>query len=150
MEGRAAHCGVCNERGYQCSPGVGDAGGGNRDSTSANGGGFLQFHVAPGEVVVREQAIATNTNLLGVERSVLYAPFDGVVIGMTTLPAVTPGEPVCHLGRLPRGTKAAQLSQDRSEDEGLEERLFEELSTNFMVVERSDETEDAGETGDSE
>ncbi|QDV22117.1 succinylglutamate desuccinylase/aspartoacylase family protein [Aureliella helgolandensis] len=116
----------------------------------AERGGFLQFHVAPGEVVVREQAIATNTNLLGVERSVLYAPFDGVVIGMTTLPAVTPGEPVCHLGRLPRGTKAAQLSQDRSEDEGLEERLFEELSTNFMVVERSDETEGMGETGDSE
>ena len=56
----------------------------------AERGGFLQFHVNPGDVVERGQPIATNTNLLGVEKSVLYSPYPGVVLGMTTLPAVAP------------------------------------------------------------
>jgi predicted deacylase len=56
----------------------------------AEKGGFLQFHVAPGDLVDREQPLATNTTLLGHERSTLHAPFDAVVIGMTTLPAISP------------------------------------------------------------
>ena len=33
---------------------------------------------------------------------------EAVVIGMTTLPAVSPGEPVCNLGRLPDETDPAE------------------------------------------
>lgn len=103
----------------------------------AERGGFLQFHIKPGDVVEKDQPLATNTNLLGVEKSVLYSPFNGVVIGMTTLPAVTPGEPVCHIGLLPKNMPSHRLTRKRSQDdEGLEGRLIDELSTNVLVVER--------------
>jgi predicted deacylase len=69
----------------------------------ADCGGFLRFHVAPGELVAKGDALATNTSLLGQEEEVMVAPFDAAVLGMTTLPAVRPGEPVCHLGRLEKG-----------------------------------------------
>ena len=98
-------------------------------------GGFLQFHVNPGEIVETEQPLATNTNLLGHERNVLYAPFDAVVLGMTTLPATSPGEPVCHLGQLPSGTTAAALRRLRSREQGLEERVVDDLASNVLVVE---------------
>ncbi|MCA9076608.1 MAG: succinylglutamate desuccinylase/aspartoacylase family protein [Planctomycetaceae bacterium] len=103
----------------------------------AERGGFLQFHVAPGDIVKARQPLATNTNLLGHERSMLRAPFDGVVVGMTTLPAVSPGEPVCHLGKLPADTKAETLRRLRTEESGLEGRVVEDLASNVMVVEQS-------------
>ncbi len=53
-------------------------------------GGLLQFHVAPGEVVESGQPLATNTTLMGVENRVLRSPVDGVILGMTTLPSVSP------------------------------------------------------------
>lgn len=108
----------------------------------AERGGFLQFHVAPGDILEEGQPLATNTNLLGHERSMLHAPYDSVVIGMTTLPAISPGEPVVHLGKLPDGTKAAKLRRLRSEESGLEERLVEDLASNVLVVEQLGQTED--------
>jgi hypothetical protein len=65
----------------------------------------------------------------------LHAPFDSVVIGMTTLPATSPGEPVCNLGKLPKGTKPSDLRRMRLEGDGLEEQVVEELSSNVLVVE---------------
>lgn len=105
----------------------------------AERGGFLQFHIKPGDIVKKNQPLATNTTLLGRERSMLYAPFDSVVIGMTTLPATSPGEPVCNLGRLPKGIKPSELLQKRVEDAGLEERLTEELASNVLVFEPTEE-----------
>ena len=104
----------------------------------AERGGFLRFHIQPGDIIDKEQPIATNTTLLGRERSVLSAPFDAAVIGMTTLPAVSPGEPVCNLGKLPKGTKASDLRQLRSESNGFEERVSEELASSVLVVEPSE------------
>ena len=98
-------------------------------------GGFLRFHIQPGDILDKGQPIATNTTLLGRERSVLNAPFDAAVIGMTTLPAVSPGEPVCNLGKLPKGTKASDLRRLRSESDGLEERVSEDLASSVLVVE---------------
>jgi predicted deacylase len=103
----------------------------------AERGGFLRFHVSPGDIIEKAQPLATNTTLLGRERSVLTAPFHAVVIGMTTLPATSPGEPVCHLGRLPKGTKPAELRLLRSQEAGLEESVVEDLSSSVLVVERS-------------
>lgn len=106
----------------------------------ANRGGFLQFHVSPGEIVEKHQPLATNTTLLGHERSTLESPFDGVVIGMTTLPATSPGEPICHLGKLPKGTKPAVLRRQRFEEHGLEEQISGELASNVLVVDPSAES----------
>ncbi|MFT4555415.1 MAG: putative deacylase [Planctomycetaceae bacterium] len=105
----------------------------------AERGGFLDFHVGPGDVVEKDQALATNTNLLGQERNTLHSPFDGVVIGMTTLPAISPGEPVCHICKLPKGTDPQQLRRMRSKESGLEERTVDDLASNIMVVEPSSE-----------
>lgn len=101
----------------------------------AERGGFLRFHVKPGDIVEKNRPLATNTTLLGRERSMLHAPFDAVVIGMTTLPAISPGEPVFNLGRLPRGTKPSEIRRLRSEEDGLEGQVVEELSSNVLVVE---------------
>jgi hypothetical protein len=70
---------------------------------------------------------------------VLYSPFAGVIIGMTTLPAVSPGEPVCNVGELPPGTKPAKFRRLRRQDEGLEGRLVENLASNVLVVEHRGE-----------
>ena len=103
----------------------------------AERGGFLQFHIKPGDIVKEGQPLATNTTLLGHERSVLNSPFDAVVIGMTTLPAISPGEPICNLGKLPKGTKPKEIRRLRIEEDGLEGRISEELGSNVLVVDPS-------------
>lgn len=100
----------------------------------AERGGFLQFHIKPGDIVEKDQPLATNATLLGHDHATLCAPFDGVVIGMTTLPAISPGEPVCNLGKLDSDTGAAQLRKLRAHEDGLEERLTEDLASNVLVV----------------
>lgn len=97
-------------------------------------GGFLQFHISPGDIVNKGQPLATNTTLLGKERNILVAPFDAVVLGMTSLPAITPGEPICNLGRLPAGCSPEDLQRQRKRENGLEQRLNEDLSSGIMVV----------------
>jgi predicted deacylase len=109
----------------------------------ADRGGFLHFHVKPGDIIEAETALATNSTLLGRERSVLRAPFDAVVIGMTTLPAVSPGEAVCNLGKLPEGMQPEKLRELRDYKDSFEEQVAEDLSTNVMVVERPEEKENS-------
>ncbi len=108
----------------------------------ADRGGFLQFHVRPGQVVEKNQPLATNTDLMGREQAVLVSPFQGVVIGMTTLPAISPGEPVCHIGQLPHDTAPEEIHESRTEEHGLEERTVEELASNVLVVQREPEVLD--------
>lgn len=101
----------------------------------ANHGGFLQFHVQPGEVVEQDQPLATNTNLLGHDQYQITAPFDGIILGMTTLPSISPGEPICNVGKLPSGTNASDLRRMRKGDTGFEQNVITELGSNVMVVE---------------
>jgi predicted deacylase len=103
----------------------------------ADRGGFLQFHIQPGEVVEEGQPLATNTTLLGDLQGVVEAPFDGIVVGMTTLPSTNPGEPVCNIARLPENTKPSTLLARRRREAGLEDQLIEELASNFLVVEKN-------------
>lgn len=107
----------------------------------AERGGFLQFHVKPGDIIEKDQPVATNSTLLGSEHNILHAPFDAVVIGMTTLPATSPGEPVCNLGMLPKSTKPTELRRLRLEEDGLEERVVEDLASNLLIVEPADTAE---------
>jgi hypothetical protein len=66
----------------------------------AERGGILDLHVAPGEAVREGQALWTVTGPFGRERSQESSPYDGVVIGMTTLPLVNPGDAVVHIAVL--------------------------------------------------
>lgn len=61
-------------------------------------GGILKFHVSPGDFVSEGQSIATNYGILGAEQNILKSTTSGIILGMTTMPAVKPGEPVCHIG----------------------------------------------------
>ncbi len=106
----------------------------------AERGGFLQFHVKPGDIIEKDQPVATNTTLLGRDQVLLHSPFDAVVIGMSTLPATSPGEPICNLGQLPASTNPKQLLRLRRKEGGLEGRVVEELASNVMVIEPTDQT----------
>lgn len=101
----------------------------------ADVGGFLQFHVAPGDVVDRGQPLATNTNLLGRTQNVLESPAAGVVLGMTTLPAVTPGDPVCQLAIPREGVDWIRRALDRMKDGALHGRMQDDLATSVTVRE---------------
>lgn len=98
-------------------------------------GGFLEFHVAPGDIVEEGDPIATNTDLMGVEQNVITAPRDGVVLGMTTIPSVSPGDPVCNLA-FPRSgkLKEAMIAVDNLTDGSLHERLRTQLASNITVT----------------
>ncbi|WP_163338627.1 succinylglutamate desuccinylase/aspartoacylase family protein [Desulfopila sp. IMCC35008] len=109
----------------------------------AEQGGFLHFHVAPGDLVEKGQPLSTNTTILGEEQGTLHAPFNGVVMGMTSLPAISPGEPICHLGKLPGKHSPDKLTKIRAQKDGLEQQVLEELGSRVLVVEPSEETKES-------
>ena len=96
-------------------------------------GGILQFHVAPGEVVEEGQPLATNTSLLGAENRVLTSPADGLILGMTTLPAVSPGDPVCHIAMPRKKIERIREALDKAPEESLHERVRDDLATSVAV-----------------
>lgn len=109
------------------------------DTTSwvrATSGGFLEFHVAPGDIVHQNDPLATNSDLLGEEEHTIRAPRDGIVLGMTTMPSVAPGDPVCHLTYPKTGTlQRIEAVVGKLDDASLHKRTREDLARNIMVTE---------------
>jgi predicted deacylase len=101
----------------------------------ANRAGFLNFHVTPGDVVKEGGPLATNTSLLGGEEEVMSSPFDAAVLGMTTLPAVSAGEPIYHLGRLEKGVRRIERIRAKLPEGSPSERVMDDLSSSLLVVE---------------
>ncbi len=100
----------------------------------AQHGGFLAFHVGPGDTVEKDEPIATNTSLLGHEHNTITAPRDGVVLGMTTLPSVAPGDPICHLAYAKKGSlKKIERARHNLPEESLHQRTHDQLGTNVLV-----------------
>jgi len=100
----------------------------------AHSGGFLIFHVAPGDSVAAGDPIATNTSLTGRELNVIESPRDGVVLGMTTIPSVAPGDPICHLAYTKsRSVFDHMAEQESSPTDSLYQRTREGLSSNIHV-----------------
>jgi len=111
----------------------------------ASHGGILRFHVAPGDDVDAGQPLATATTLLGRELASIDAPGEGVVLGMTTLPAVVPGDPVCHIATAEDGLDALRRARRRSHGETLDDRLRGDLATNIVLHDAPDaDAVDAG------
>ena len=75
----------------------------------ARAGGILDLKAELGQPLGRGAEISLNTSPFGRERSVVKAPHPGVVLGLTRLPLVHPGDAICHLARLP----AADLARWR-------------------------------------
>ncbi|HPF38212.1 MAG TPA: M14 family metallopeptidase [Phycisphaerae bacterium] len=86
-------------------------------------GGILRFHVKPGDPVEQGQRIATNASVFGERQNILEAPCDGIVLGMTTLPMVKPGEPVCHIAVPSRSLKSLRLAAARVTGAGKKKRI---------------------------
>lgn len=114
----------------------------------AQQGGFLKFHVGPGDMVEKGDPIATNTNLTGCKQNLILAPRSGVILGMTTLPSVSPGDPVCHLAFMKKGElRKAELIRDHMEADTLHEMTREDLARNMVVAEKQPKDEDSEENG---
>jgi predicted deacylase len=96
-------------------------------------GGILQFHVSPGDIVESGREVATNSDLHGKEQRVIRSPVNGVVIGMTTLPVVTPGDAVCHIAVVKKGLTLFRAARKRTSASDLNERLRDDLSTSITV-----------------
>lgn len=111
------------------------------DSTKwlrAQSGGFLQFHVSPGDTLVKDQKITTNTGLLGNEIGTIHAPCPGIIIGMSTMPAVSPGDPVVHVAlSTKKDIKELEEFVDSIDDESLEGRTRDDFATNIHITEEN-------------
>ncbi len=66
----------------------------------AEQGGLLTFHASPGQLVRRGDCLATCSSIFGRDKSCIPAPVNGIVLGMTTMPVVKPGEPVYNIAVL--------------------------------------------------
>jgi predicted deacylase len=102
----------------------------------ADSAGFLEFHVAPGETVSPGQAIATSTSLLGAQPEIIRSPRSGIVMGMTTMPAVRQGDPVVHIAHAASARQHQKLEKsiDDLDSDAIETQLREHLATNITVT----------------
>lgn len=66
----------------------------------AKRGGILSLKVSPGDLVYEGGPVAVVLNPYGRKVSVLRAPFDGMVIGITREPLAASGTAVAHVARL--------------------------------------------------
>jgi len=111
----------------------------------AESGGFLEFHVAPGDLIDEGQAIATCSSLRGEHLETIEAPLGGVALGMTTLPVAAPGDPVCHLASPKKGLKRIRRALRGEDDEGLHARTQSDLSAAISVTDHDPEAAESGE-----
>lgn len=85
----------------------------------AERGGIIDMMVEPGQGIIEGQELWTTTSPLGAERATMTAPFDGVVIGSTTLPLVAPGEAILHIG-IPGATWPSEDDPSAEENDELD------------------------------
>jgi predicted deacylase len=63
-------------------------------------GGILDLQVELGQPLRRGTPISLSTNPFARGRSQLKSPYSGLVLGLTQLPLVHTGDPICHIARL--------------------------------------------------
>jgi predicted deacylase len=101
----------------------------------AERGGTLSFNVNPGDPVSKGELLATNYNIFGDERNQLFSPSDGIVLGMTTMPVVKPGDAAFHIAQVPRGKlKQIRAKVEGSSSQDLFKRVHTDLATNVHRV----------------
>ncbi|GAB4194895.1 MAG: succinylglutamate desuccinylase/aspartoacylase family protein [Phycisphaeraceae bacterium] len=103
-------------------------------------GGLLTFHVRPGDVVRKGEPLATNTSLVGIEQNMIESPMDGIILGMTTLPSVAPGDPICHIVHVaPDTLEEVERARRAMPNHSLHNRLREDLATSMFISESDEE-----------
>ena len=101
----------------------------------ADTGGYVSFRVRPGDIVAKEELLATTSTLLGEDRASVRAPIDGIIIGMSTLPATRPGAPICHIAALPEGTSPMDARAQRVQRGRTMAKVRSSLARTVDVVE---------------
>lgn len=101
----------------------------------ASKGGFLRFHISPGDLVPKGAAIATYTTLMGNEFGTVVCPKNSLVLGMTTLPSIRPGDPICHLGFIDDQLEDIASKRTAGGEDHMHQRLMNDLSTSVRTVE---------------
>lgn len=114
----------------------------NSSWVRASHGGFLKFHVAPGEIVQKGQPLATNTRLLGKPLETIFSPHDGLVLGMTTMPAVSPGDPILHIAEpdTRKQFRTLEKSVIKMDNQTLESHVRDNLATSITVEQYLEKT----------
>lgn len=98
-------------------------------------GGILKFHISAGQIVAKGQSLATNYSILGEVQNIIKSTADGIVLGMATMPAVKPGEPVCHLAIPEGGIDAIRKKTKKSvTNDDIFNQVKIDLATNIDVV----------------
>ncbi len=64
----------------------------------AERGGFATVHVALGDHVHEGDPLWTISSPFGGDRNVVTAPWMGMIIGLSTIPVVNPGDAIVHIG----------------------------------------------------
>ncbi len=104
-------------------------------------GGILKFHCAPGDLVKKGQILATNADIFGNIQNSIESPFDGIIQGMTTMPAVKPGEPIFNIAEPQMSYTAIKRRMEARSKAKLHRQVHRELATSVLVT---DEAETAG------
>jgi len=99
----------------------------------AERGGLLKFHALPGDLVRAGQPLATNFTLFGEIQNQLVSPANGVVLGMTTIPTVKPGEPVFHIALTSRNHAQLKRRIRARNQTGLHRIVQSELATSITL-----------------
>lgn len=107
----------------------------------AEHGGFLAFHMRPGDFVYEGDVLATNHSIYGHESRPITAPADGVILSMTTMPAVRPGMPVYHIACRSRRTLARLRTKMGEHGRSRYLRIQRDLATSVAIQEYTEQTE---------
>ena len=97
-------------------------------------GGILSFHIGPGDIVEKNQPIATNNSIMGEQQNTLISPIDGIVLGMATMPTVNPGEAVCHLAQPTRKLSEIRNDLAKLQSGNLYTKIRKDLATNITII----------------
>jgi predicted deacylase len=66
----------------------------------AERGGILDIRIRPGDLIYEGNEIGIVSTPFGREVTTLKSPLTGLVIGITTIPLVQPGDAICHIAKL--------------------------------------------------
>lgn len=99
--------------------------------------GILKFHVSPGELVEAGQPVATNYTIFGARQAVLRAPVAGIILSVATMPAVKPGEPVCHVAVPDRSLESLREAL-RIAEPGLHQQAEDHMRRSIDIVRAPD------------
>lgn len=97
-------------------------------------GGILKFHVSPGDFVDQGQPLATNYSILGYKQNIIESPSHGIIVGMTTMPAVKPGEPICNIAAMSQRLKMSYYKKLQAAKKNPYNQVYQDLATNLDVV----------------